>query len=132
MLRIPNASRSGPFTNFETKCSEYFHPRVLVYVLRNKAAYLARNSSILNSSFKSPVLNREDGFSGTNFQIHSTQNLNIDENLNKYRSPDPFQKLEDDLTQLSCSLISCIDYVQPQSVATIMLSLTKLVSHKYR
>nr|PVC51733.1 hypothetical protein MACL_00001333 [Theileria orientalis] len=126
MLRIPNASPSGLVTNFETKCSEYFHPRVLVYVLRNKAAYLARNSAILNTSFKSPVLTRGDGFPGTNFQICSAENPKANEDLNKYRSPEPFQKLEDDLTQLSWSLISCIDYVQPQSVATIMLSLTKL------
>ncbi|UKJ89798.1 hypothetical protein MACJ_003052 [Theileria orientalis] len=126
MLRIPNASPSGLVTNFETKCSQYFHPRVLVYVLRNKAAYLARNSSILNVSFKSRVLNHDETFSGTNYQMCSTQNLNIHEDLNEYRSPEPFKKLEHDLMLLSCSLISCIDYVQPQSAATIMLSLTKL------
>ncbi|AFZ81327.1 hypothetical protein BEWA_007360 [Theileria equi strain WA] len=43
-MKIPNASPSGIIVNFETRCSRYFHPRVLEYVLRNEALSLARNN----------------------------------------------------------------------------------------
>ncbi|ORM40149.1 uncharacterized protein BXIN_1237 [Babesia sp. Xinjiang] len=42
-MRIPSASPCGPVVNFETHCSDFFHPSVLAYVLRNRAAHLARH-----------------------------------------------------------------------------------------
>ncbi|KAK1444538.1 hypothetical protein BgAZ_104440 [Babesia gibsoni] len=42
-MRIPNASPCGILSNFETRCTEFFHPNVLAYVLRNRAAQLSRN-----------------------------------------------------------------------------------------
>ncbi|GFE53297.1 thiamine-phosphate kinase, putative [Babesia ovis] len=43
-MRIPSASPSGAVVNFETHCTEYFHPSVLGYILRNRAAYIAKQT----------------------------------------------------------------------------------------
>ncbi|CDR96835.1 hypothetical protein, conserved [Babesia bigemina] len=84
-MRVPNASPCGIVTNFETRCSDHFHPSVLAYVLRNRAAHVARNS----------------------------------------RGALP-QRLRDELWQIGASAVSASSHLEPQTAATLLLSLAKL------
>ncbi|KAK2196555.1 hypothetical protein BdWA1_001802 [Babesia duncani] len=90
IMRIPNASPSGIISNFETKCKDYFHPRVFVYVLRNEIAKIARQ----NWTF---------------------------EDVSK-----PSEALVENLMRISCGLLTCSNYLKPQTVATVFLSFAKL------
>ncbi|EAN31928.1 hypothetical protein TpMuguga_04g00576 [Theileria parva strain Muguga] len=111
MIRIPNASPVNLFTNFETNCTCYFHPNVLIYALRNRIAYLARNHKI----FYPPKIHQIN---------NSTHNNKVNEN--SLCSSDVPGNLRNEVNQILYSLLSCIDYINPQSTCTILLSLIKL------
>lgn len=122
MIRIPNASPVNLFTNFETNCTCYFHPNVLIYALRNRIAYLARNHKI----FYPPKIH----------QINNSTNEIFNCNIggDSLCSSDVPGNLRNEVNQILYSLLSCIDYINPQSTCTILLSLIKLVStqlHNY-
>ncbi|XP_953227.1 uncharacterized protein TA09130 [Theileria annulata] len=142
MIRIPNASPIALFTNFETNCTCYFHPNVLIYTLRNRIAYLARNHKIFNFS---PFNQNYQHLSNKNYTHNNFNNINTNFNKFKYSFNDIdidfnetttctvgsdgnnlSENLKNEVYQILYSLLSCIDYIKPQSTCTILLSLIKL------
>ncbi|GIX61004.1 DEAD/DEAH box helicase [Babesia caballi] len=86
-VRVPNASPCGLVANFETRCADYFHPSVLAYVLRNRAAHLARHAR---------------GAAALT------------------------QRVREELWQIGAASVSSSCHLEPQTTATLLLSLAKL------
>ncbi|EDO08240.1 hypothetical protein BBOV_III006790 [Babesia bovis T2Bo] len=129
-MRIPSASPSSAVVNFETHCTEYFHPSVLAYIIRNRAAQLARYGHGVSVTAKI----RDELDRITAAAVSTSCHLSPQTGATLLLS---FAKLDYVKPELTCQLTEHFDFAEasPKAIAVVLNAISRQphsLQHVYR